>query len=602
MNKNSIRLSKSLIINILTFTILVQLFLQIPLHAQWQAPIKGPELKVQTFCDKAKIKPGSTAKIAFLFNLERNWHINSNRPLDEFLVPTILTLDQMDAIEVEKIIYPEPKLVRLSFSEEPLSVFEGEFLVGVEVKIKETEQPGITVELPFSLRYQACDDKQCLPPKTLKISYKIDIENTDIYASEEVLAIINKINWEKPTDTTEPPSPPPQGSTVTSSNTAEIQTATTPPSLHGDWKELVKSFKIIGRLDGYAGTNEFIEFLDSAIKGEPTKVQSKSTNLSLYTLLLILIGGLALNLTPCVLPVIPLNIAIIGAGARAGSKVRGFLLGGAYGAGIALVYGGLGIAVVLGFSKTFGTINSTAWFNGIISILFLLLGLAMFDVFLLDFSKFQAYIKLDKFRRGSFTLAFIMGGISALLAGACVAPVVISTIIHAQDLYSQGFRMAIFLPLLLGVGMALPWPLLGAGLSLMPKPGKWTEYVKYAFGVLLIGVALYYGYTAYTIYTAKPENLTTSDGWHNSLYSGLEESLHTGKPMIIDFWATWCKNCIVMNKRVLTAPEVKEKLNSFVKVKFQAENPNEPKVREVLELFQVLGLPTFIILSPEKKD
>ena len=78
MNKNSIRLSKSLIINILTFTILVQLFLQIPLHAQWQAPIKGPELKVQTFCDKAKIKPGSTTKIAFLFNLERNWHINSN--------------------------------------------------------------------------------------------------------------------------------------------------------------------------------------------------------------------------------------------------------------------------------------------------------------------------------------------------------------------------------------------------------------------------------------------------------------------------------------------------------------------------------------------
>ena len=82
----------------------------------------------------------------------------------------------------------------------------------------------------------------------------------------------------------------------------------------------------------------------------------------LAILLLVLVGGLALNLTPCVLPMIPINLAIIGAGAQAGSRGRGFLLGSAYGGAMALVYGVLGLVVIL-TAGTFGTINSSPWFN-----------------------------------------------------------------------------------------------------------------------------------------------------------------------------------------------------------------------------------------------
>src|SRR5436305_13394097 len=67
----------------------------------------------------------------------------------------------------------------------------------------------------------------------------------------------------------------------------------------------------------------------------------------LMILLLVLIGGLALNLTPCVLPMIPINLAIIGAGAQAGSRTRGFMLGSAYGTAMALVYGAIGLVVIL---------------------------------------------------------------------------------------------------------------------------------------------------------------------------------------------------------------------------------------------------------------
>src|SRR5204863_9851876 len=107
------------------------------------------------------------------------------------------------------------------------------------------------------------------------------------------------------------------------------------------------------------------------------------------------------------LPLIPINLAIIGAGAQAQSRGRGFLLGSAYGGAMALVYGVLGVIVIL-TAGTFGTINASPWFNAGIAILFVILGLAMFDVLLIDFSKYSAGIGASS-GRGTVALAFSMG-------------------------------------------------------------------------------------------------------------------------------------------------------------------------------------------------
>src|SRR5205823_10965496 len=124
-----------------------------------------------------------------------------------------------------------------------------------------------------------------------------------------------------------------------------------------------------------------------------------------------------------VLPMIPINLAIIGAGAQSGSRARGFLLGSAYGAAMAVVYGVLGLIVIL-TAGTFGTINASPWFNLAIAALFVVLGLAMFDVLVIDFSRFSSGFKAADKSRGTVLLAFGMGAIAALLAEACVAPVV----------------------------------------------------------------------------------------------------------------------------------------------------------------------------------
>ena len=321
-------------------------------------------------------------------------------------------------------------------------------------------------------------------------------------------------------------------------------------------------------------------------------------------LLLVLIGGLALNLTPCVLPMIPINLAIIGAGAQAGSRQRGFLLGLTYGGAMALVYGVLGLVVVL-TASTFGTINASPWFNLGIAVLFVALALAMFDVFEIDFSRFSGGVGGGV--RGSFGLAFTMGAVAALLAGACVAPVVIQVVLFASNLYATGTSLALALPFFLGIGMAIPWPIAGAGLASLPKPGPWMVRVKQGFGVLILGTAVYYGYLAYGLFANQfvdAAEVSSSveeklkEGWHSSLAEGLAAAEREGKPVLIDMWATWCKNCLTMDKTTLADPAVVQALDGYVKVKFQAEQPDEAPAVDLMKRFKAVGLPAYAIIRP----
>ncbi|MFZ2654361.1 MAG: cytochrome c biogenesis protein CcdA [Victivallales bacterium] len=365
------------------------------------------------------------------------------------------------------------------------------------------------------------------------------------------------------------------------------------------WQEAVGRFVISASESGYMDAKDFSSFLDDSLsRGKPIKkpmfVDLKDKSL-IISLILILIGGLALNLTPCVLPMIPVNIAIIGAGANSSSRLNGFVLGLMYGTGITLVYGLLGLAAVL-TGSTFGAINSSPYFNFAVGLIFIFLALGMFDVFPIDFSKFLKSGETNK--RRSLATAMSMGGISALLAGACVAPVVIAVLLFSSYLYSQGDFYGLLMPFVLGAGMALPWPFAGAGLSLLPKPGAWMIKVKYAFGIFIAAIAAYYLFTGYSL-ASKKENGIQKAGWNSSIAEALAEAQKENRPLLIDFTASWCKNCEAMDLTTLKDPKVLENLKRFVKLKFAAENPNEPATKEVLSYFKVLGLPTYVVLKPD---
>ena len=338
---------------------------------------------------------------------------------------------------------------------------------------------------------------------------------------------------------------------------------------------------------GYRNAEEFAAFLEGRDPGF-TGFAGKGTAL---VLLLTLLGGLALNFTPCVLPMIPINLAIIGAdtGDRRKALARGFV----YAAGIAAAYGGLGVAAVLG-GATFGTLSALWYFNFGAALVFLFLGLSMFGVFTIDFSRFGGGIRTPSTAR--LAGVFLLGGLSALLAGACVAPVVIAVLLHAANRYAAGYPVALLLPFLLGIGMGLPWPFAAAGLARLPKPGMWMVRVKQAFGVLIVLIGLYYGWLGLRLLLPeRSASSAPSPALTASLTSAFRESARNGKPVLIDFRADWCKNCKAMELGPLRNSRVRSLLRNFNLVELDVTRVSAPEVKAVMTRFGVSGLPAFVI-------
>ncbi len=421
--------------------------------------------------------------------------------------------------------------------------------------------------LKLTVRYQGCDDKVCFFPQKKNYSFPLAVRPA---AAEVPLADSNRL------------------APATIGKTTEKNS--------NDWNFLVSRFAEPKTAAGYLNKQQFLDFLGGGADSTLADFEKRGL---LLTMLLLLLGGVALNLTPCVLPLIPINLAILGAGSQARTKGQGFILGGLYGLAMALVYGALGILVVFTGAK-FGALNASLWFNVGIAILFVVLALAMFDVIAIDFSRFQGTANTQG-RTGAaqYTTAFILGGVAALLAGACVAPVVISTLLLSGNLYAAGNKAAALLPFLLGLGMGLPWPFAGAGLSFLPKPGKWMTWIKYVFGVLILALAFYYGKIGWDIYRLQSAKISGDGDPAVASTMRLTEALQQQtKPVFIDLWATWCKNCHAMEATTFRDAEVRQRLQEYIVVKYQAEFPDQSPAKDVLDHFHAIGLPTYVVLEP----
>jgi len=528
------------------------------------------------------VRAGTTVKAVLQVKVAPGFHIQSDKPRDPSLIPLTLTIDAPKGISVAGLTFPAAKDFLLKGSDQPLAVFEGAFPIEARLAVAK-DHPAGEVTVPARLRYQACDDTTCFRPMTIPAAWTFKVTAGGKAAAPVTAAPVAPSD--APAATPAPIAAPP------------------PPAVATDPLELFDQFEILGTAGGYLNKAEFLKFVSDAERGVKSKGLFEGRG-PLAILALVFLGGLALNLTPCVLPMIPVNLAIIGAGAQRSRRSRGFLLGAVYGGAMALVYGVLGVIVIL-TAGTFGTINSSPWFNLGIAALFVVLGLAMFDLIMVDFTRFRSGLRLGESGRGTLWLAFSMGAIAALLAGACVAPVVIQVVVFASNLHASGTSIALALPFVLGLGMGLPWPIAGAGLASLPKPGMWMVRVKQAMGVLILATAVYYGYIAYGIFANRwvdPASVQASvaeklkEGWHSSLADGLLAAKESNTPAIIDFWATWCKNCVVMDETTLKDPEVKAALDRFTRIKFQAEDPEESPAKDLMQRIDAVGLPAYVIV------
>ena len=330
---------------------------------------------------------------------------------------------------------------------------------------------------------------------------------------------------------------------------------------------------------GYMSPDQFLSFLNG---GDATA--ALPTSMLLLPVFLIA-AGLAMNLTPCVLPLVPVNLIVIGKSWR-----RGLL----YGLGCAIAYGALGVAAAVG-GLAFGTIQGSPWFNVGVAVVFAVLALALLGVFSLDFSRYRTAVRARP--RASAAFPFFMGALSAVLAGACVAPVLVSALLLTADLYAKGHAFALALPFMLGVGMALPWPFLGAGLNVLPKPGAWMKHVNRLFAVMVLCFAAWYAHLAYRGFAGSAAGAASAaDGVVEATPETFAAAFAAaGRPVLVDCWSSWCKNCAAMDRGTLVDPEVRAAMRRYTVMRLQAEDITALRAMPGFE--KVSGLPAFVIFE-----
>jgi thiol:disulfide interchange protein DsbD len=207
-------------------------------------------------------------------------------------------------------------------------------------------------------------------------------------------------------------------------------------------------------------------------------------------ILLVLLGGLLTALSPCVYPLIPITLSILGA-RQAGSARKGFLLAATYVAGMVVLYTTLGVSFASAGMLAGSALQSPLVTIGVAAFC-VVMAASMFGAFELVLPS-SLQTRLSQAGGGGFKGAFVMGLVAGIIAAPCTGPVlsfILTLIAREHDLVKGAMLMFFY-----ALGMGLPFLVLGTfsqAIARMPKSGRWMETVKSVFGLLMLGAGLYY--------------------------------------------------------------------------------------------------------------
>jgi len=368
------------------------------------------------------------------------------------------------------------------------------------------------------------------------------------------------------------------------------------------------------------------------------------------TFLLIFLGGLALNLTPCVYPMIPLTISYFG---NQKSEKPMVILGRAvaYVCGISVTYSALGVTAALTGKILGSSLQSPLVLVGI-SLVLVTLSLSMFGVYEIQAPSWILNRIASTSTQG-WLGALGMGLVFGIVAAPCVDPFSIGllTFVAAKANPYLGFVM--FFTLSLGLGFPYIWlGFFSNEIQRLPKSGMWMVWVKKVFGLILLGMPLYFlnplmaknlnhiltptyvilvgillGFVfsgkgvmpgfkkfqvVFGVFLIALGSLVYQTWPHPSELSFVnyqsalvEEAQKEGKPVFIDFTAAWCLPCKELEIKTFSDSRVRESLKNWVLLKADMTQFSSGPVEELKKKFGIQGVPTLIFLSgdgQERKD
>lgn len=567
-------------------------------------------LKVSASAVKKEFQQSENIKITLRTSIQEGYHVNANKISDEDLIPTSVKVNEGE-FKVKSIGYPNAKSYKFAFSETELQVFEGTVNIGVTLKANKNIKPG-KYNISGSVHYQACNDRSCFSPKdaewTVQVTIKEDSVKSDSSKTEKKDSVLTGVKDSVKT---------------TSKDTSK--TSLTLKENKRDTSQTVTSEK----------KNEIADY-----------IQSKGIFL---TLILIFLGGLALNLTPCVYPLIPITISFFGANAT-GGKGQKISMAVVYVLGMSVTYSVLGLVAAL-TGGLFGSLLQNPLVVGVFVLILLALALSMFGVYEIRIPQSLSQVA-GKNRSGYFGTA-LMGLTVGIIAAPCIGPFVLSLLVYVGQIGNAFLGFLMFFVLALGLGFPYIFLALFSGsISKLPRSGEWMEGVKIIFGLLMIGMAIYtarplMGDKVYEIafplflilggiylilidrkaasaktYTRIKqliaicgivfgamnlhfgEEQLPSAGkleWQNlNTLPSIEQSIKNanGRPTMIDFYADWCAQCKELDKYTYIDSKIIEKSSKFNNIKVDLTKGD----KDVESRFKIQGLPVVAFLDANGKE
>ena len=138
-------------------------------------PQSPPNIAVTASLSPDKVQRGRTVKGTVVLDIPGGFHVNSNRPLEKFLIPTQLALDPQNGIRVSAVSYPRAVVRKFKFSKNRVSVYEGRATMSFRVTVPANVSSGAK-ELKGRLRYQSCNDEVCFPPQSRDVSVWLNVQ------------------------------------------------------------------------------------------------------------------------------------------------------------------------------------------------------------------------------------------------------------------------------------------------------------------------------------------------------------------------------------------------------------------------------------------
>ncbi|MDR0310411.1 MAG: thioredoxin family protein [Acidobacteriota bacterium] len=547
---------------------------------------------VRALAPVEEISAGGEAALTIELEIARPYHINSNRPLQDYLIPTSVEFDPLPGVNFGEAVFPEAQIKKLPVSDTPMSVYERAVTITANIRLAEDFSQKETI-VRGRVRSQACDRNSCLPPVWTPFSVLVPVAASSAYVAEAAIPM-----------------------------SASAPAETGEENLEGASE------------DGFYRHGLFIN------------------------LLLAFLGGLALNLTPCVYPLIPITLAWFGGQTR-GDKTGLVAHACVYVFGMAVTYSVLGVAAALAGSFFGAALQYPAVLLGVVLVM-TLLAFGMFDVYELRMPAFLTS-RVGAARAG-LTGTLLMGLTVGVVAAPCIGPFVLGLLTYVGERGSVITGFLLFFSLALGLGA--PFLVLGifsGSINRLPRSGAWMIWVRKAFGFVLFCMAWYYlqsllspltwslGLTlllliggiylawiapvpgagkvfavvrniigclffASALYVAvagveafldekaaaiSGESARESINWESYSMENLVKAREERRPVFIDFYADWCVPCRELDEKTYSDPEVVRLARRFVMLKADLTAAEDPAVKTLMEKYRIRGVPTLVFLRPD---